>query len=287
MSEAPKKLVAKLCEVMKAITNIPKGGHNSAQNYDFVRDVDVLDTVRAELAKRNVFLTNHGEETARGSYQTKSGATMHSASVRLEFIAHDGDTGESLPLGVGLGEAADSGDKAVYKAMTGAAKYGLLKAFLVPTMDDPESDEEVDRATSGAPSKLPTPARTGYKPGDVAKAYDAGTLNHEPRSQPPSRQTVNAAPRQQPDDGATFPPFGSNKGQLIRGAKLKDLKWYAGAVASSVDDPDKARFIDKNRATLAALNAEIARQSGHDESDVYGQNDRPRQQQRVEADVPF
>ena len=55
----------------------------------------------------------------------------------VEFI--DGDTGESY-IAEGVGQGADSGDKGVYKAITGMMKYILLKTFLVPTGDDPERD---------------------------------------------------------------------------------------------------------------------------------------------------
>src|SRR5574340_328981 len=41
-----------------------------------------------------------------------------------------------------IGEGQDRGDKATYKAMTGATKYALLKLFLIPTGDDPEKDED-------------------------------------------------------------------------------------------------------------------------------------------------
>jgi hypothetical protein len=34
----------------------------------------------------------------------------------------------------------DSGDKAISKAQTAAVKYFLLKAFLVPTTDEPDAD---------------------------------------------------------------------------------------------------------------------------------------------------
>ena len=38
-----------------------------------------------------------------------------------------------------LGQGMDSGDKAVYKAMTGAQKYALRQTFVIETGDDPDS----------------------------------------------------------------------------------------------------------------------------------------------------
>jgi hypothetical protein len=47
-----------------------------------------------------------------------------------------------------IGEGQDAGDKGPYKAMTGAQKYALMKTFMIPTGDDPEADEDVDKRNS-------------------------------------------------------------------------------------------------------------------------------------------
>ncbi len=57
-----------------------------------------------------------------------------------EFTLWDIDTGEGLTSRV-PGEAMDwGGDKAIWKAYTGAEKYFLMKPFLIPTCDDPDSE---------------------------------------------------------------------------------------------------------------------------------------------------
>jgi len=48
-------------------------------------------------------------------------------------------TGEEIVTRV-AGEGLDAGDKAPYKAMTGALKYALLQSFLLATGDDPEEE---------------------------------------------------------------------------------------------------------------------------------------------------
>jgi hypothetical protein len=52
--------------------------------------------------------------------------------------------------GHAFGQAADNGDKALYKAMTGAVKYWLYKTFLVSTGDDPEQGNDMDKETAKA-----------------------------------------------------------------------------------------------------------------------------------------
>ena len=56
----------------------------------------------------------------------------------LEFILFDIDTGFGEESTI-TGEGIDKGDKAGYKAYTGALKYYLANTFMVATGDDPES----------------------------------------------------------------------------------------------------------------------------------------------------
>lgn len=61
-------------------------------------------------------------------------------------------------------------------------------------------------------------------------------------------------------DGMVFPPYGRSKGQPIAGASVQDLEFYINGSRRSLDDPSKARWHDKERALLAVMEAELARQ---------------------------
>lgn len=63
-------------------------------------------------------------------------------------------------------------------------------------------------------------------------------------------------------DGMVFPPYGRSKGMPVVGASLSDLEFYASGSRRSLADPGKARWHDKERVLLAAIEAEIARQQG-------------------------
>ena len=140
-TECKKTLVAKLVEVMKEVERIPKTGYNQTQKYHYTEESEVVERVRAALAARNVFLKPHLKEHSFRTYTTQKGTEMTVATVVMEFTFIDADTGETMSFDV-IGEGQDSGDKAVYKAMTGATKYALMKSFLIPTGDDPERDED-------------------------------------------------------------------------------------------------------------------------------------------------
>jgi hypothetical protein len=51
--------------------------------------------------------------------------------------------------------------------------------------------------------------------------------------------------------------FGKSKGQPVAGASVRDLQYYGDAACSSLGNPDKERFHAKERALLAAINAEL------------------------------
>jgi hypothetical protein len=61
---------------------------------------------------------------------------------------------------------------------------------------------------------------------------------------------------------STFPNYGRSKGGPIRGATMQDLEYYANGARRSLADSSKARWHDKERALLAAIEAEISRQRG-------------------------
>jgi hypothetical protein len=63
-------------------------------------------------------------------------------------------------------------------------------------------------------------------------------------------------------DGMVFPPYGRSKGAPIAGASIQDLEFYINGSRRSLDDPSKARWHEKERVLLAAMEAELARRTG-------------------------
>jgi hypothetical protein len=77
---------------------------------------------------------------------------------------------------------------------------------------------------------------------------------------PQARASRDSAPPG--DRGLVFPPYGRSKGAPIAGASIQDLEYYINGSRRTLDDPGKARWHDKERALLAAMEAELARQRG-------------------------
>lgn len=63
-----------------------------------------------------------------------------------------------------------------------------------------------------------------------------------------------------PTPGAVFPNYGKSKNAPIHGADPGDLDYYAAGCRRTLDDPSKARWHDKERALLVAIEAERGRQ---------------------------
>jgi hypothetical protein len=59
-----------------------------------------------------------------------------------------------------------------------------------------------------------------------------------------------------------FPNYGQSKGAPIVGASTRDLEFYMNGCKRTLADPAKSRWHDKERALLAAIEAELARQNG-------------------------
>ena len=140
---AEKKLAAKLAEIMKDVGYIQKGGTNSAQGYKYVMASQVADAIREKLADKNIILVPVGVQVVETGRTPSEKQSLLTLKYTWRFI--DGDSGETIDF-ESVGSGADSGDKAPYKAATGALKYALLTAFLIPTGDDPENDSAVASA---------------------------------------------------------------------------------------------------------------------------------------------
>lgn len=163
-------LLLKLVEVMGAVDHVEKSGKNVAQGYSYMRATDLMHAVRKELASRKVLMATSVTSQDRWEGTTQKGGVMYYCSLVLEFSFHDAETGETLGPLRAIGWGSDTGDKAPYKALTGALKYALRAQFLIPDDSDPESDKGEQPATTpktnpkSTDSPKPTPpVNTGLR----------------------------------------------------------------------------------------------------------------------------
>lgn len=148
MSET-RTLVKKLAKVMQDVRYIQKRGYNSFHKYNYATESDVAEKIRESLAEQNVVMIPNMTSHSIREHTTSKGNREYITTVVMEFKFIDGESGEEITFTM-IGEGQDAGDKGPYKAITGAQKYALMKAFMIPTGDDPEADEGVDQRNSEA-----------------------------------------------------------------------------------------------------------------------------------------
>ena len=134
-------LYKKMAAVMASLQRIPKRGYNSHFKYEYVTDSDVMDAVRLAMGAAGLGFFNNLIDMEQDSKRTL---------VTVDATFADGDTGATMTV-TWVGEALDTQDKGINKALTGAVKYGLLKTFLISTgEDDPDSDGDPKAKTAKA-----------------------------------------------------------------------------------------------------------------------------------------
>ena len=148
------QIAGAICAVMDAVKRVPKNGHNKFHGYKYATEADLQTVIRPAMAEAGLVLLPSQTEASEPD-------ECGNVRVRVEYtLAHK--SGEIWPeklvsYGVGNDRAknGNDGDKAIYKAATGANKYLLFKLFQVDTGDDPEAEtvsmEERPRRERSAP----------------------------------------------------------------------------------------------------------------------------------------
>jgi len=135
------KIAAKMAGAMKEIDAVTKKGRNENQKYNYVRAADVANEVRTALVNNGIAFTYDVSECRNWEKASNSGSMLNYCHIKVDCLFIDSESGESVTAGA-VGWGMDSGDKAPYKAMTGALKYIMRMTFLIPDESDPENEKE-------------------------------------------------------------------------------------------------------------------------------------------------
>lgn len=251
MNEQPcGKLAAKLAKILGEIGQVPKSGHNSFHNYDYVTENDLVYAVRKKLSEHLVFVFSSVEEqTIRIVEDGDRKSALTEVTTLHTFV--DGESGEQFSVR-SKGQGADVGDKGGYKAITGAMKYFLYKCFMIPTGDDPEADERTDvRGATGG--KTPAPAKPVPTPGN--REYDSNPPGR-PGGAPDNSEAKTRMPAPSDSWKTAAIHFGKDKGRQLGSLPVSKLDWYAN---SWFPKPFGNRGISEEDKTLrSALDVYIA-----------------------------
>ncbi len=136
------KIYEAISNVMRDVGIVGKNNFNQIQKYKFRSIDDVMNALNPAMVKNHVFVSPTILDQKRSERETsKGGVLIYSVvTVRYTFYTDDGSSVEATVVG----EAMDSGDKSMNKAMSAAFKYACFQVFCIPTEEMHDSEEQSD-----------------------------------------------------------------------------------------------------------------------------------------------
>lgn len=129
-----------IAAVMQEMGAIGKNNKNKVQGWNFRGIDDVYNELSPLLAKHGVFTVPVVENIEKSEKQTNRGGTLNFVTLKVRYIIYGSD-GSSIESVI-YGEAMDSGDKAINKALSIAHKYLFFQLFSIPTEEVKASDPD-------------------------------------------------------------------------------------------------------------------------------------------------
>ena len=139
--ELVKSLQQKKNQIRKALKErgmLHKGAHNDYDNYNYFSEAQYKELFTELFSEYGIelFINEVEYQSFEGTDKQPFGRLVTLACTLIDVDTGYGETSNHT------GEGLDRGDKAGYKATTGAIKKFLSSTFLVATGDDPERDDE-------------------------------------------------------------------------------------------------------------------------------------------------
>lgn len=135
----------KIANILKETKAITKSEKNQQQGFKFRGIDNVMNELHELFSKNEVFILQEVTKFTTENRPTKSGGTntFTRATIKFRYMTTDGSFVET----VNVGEAMDSGDKGMNKAMSIALKYSLLQMLLIPTEEQKDPDQTTPEET--------------------------------------------------------------------------------------------------------------------------------------------
>lgn len=147
-----------LIKANKAIGAIAKNNANQQQHFMFRGVDDVYNELHPILAECGIVIIPEVVNYEVSERQARNGVLLYTrATILHHFTAEDGSHVTTKVVG----EAMDSGDKGMNKAMSIALKYALFQLFTIPTKEDKDPDATIYEIVPQAAEA--TPVDTAYQ----------------------------------------------------------------------------------------------------------------------------
>ena len=150
------KIYAAIAGVINDIGTVSKDKVNKQQGFKYRSIDDVYSVLNPALAKNRVFILPEILNESREIKTTAKGTQMICVILDMKYTIYAED-GSHIQTTL-KGEAMDTGDKAINKAMAIAYKYLCFQLFCIPVEDmaDPDADSHelgADKQTAKAAPK--------------------------------------------------------------------------------------------------------------------------------------
>lgn len=128
----------KIYKVMADLPWVGKDGEmkGGAFSYQYATEAAFISALRPLFIKHKLIIMPIDLSTNFDKVEVKDRYT-YLTNIQVIYRIIDVDSGEYIDIKM-AGAGNDSGDKAIYKALTGSFKYALRETFLIGTGDDPE-----------------------------------------------------------------------------------------------------------------------------------------------------
>lgn len=133
-------IAAKVMQVMRKVGYVQKDGKNEFQGYKYASEANAIAAIRPALVEAGLFMIPSVESVSQDPHGNTN------VLVIYRIFDEEGHFISFRAAGSGNDKNSKGvGDKGIYKALTGASKYALLKTFMLETGDDPEVATEQDK----------------------------------------------------------------------------------------------------------------------------------------------
>lgn len=133
-------LYEKLVIIMSEMGTVAKNGKNEFDNYSYVKESDVSEKLQGLLVKNQVFVFSSIENSKSQQVTSSQGKPNILSTVHIKYTFVNAENPEEKFEVYSAGDGMDRGDKAIYKAITGAHKYFMIRNFNLGSDDDAEKD---------------------------------------------------------------------------------------------------------------------------------------------------
>jgi hypothetical protein len=158
----------KIIAVMRDVGYVQKAGHNDFQNYKYATEADAIAALRPAMIKHGLCMIPSVESVEQDEWGNTN-VLMH-----YRILDEDGNFLSFRAAGSGNDKNSKGvGDKGIYKALTGASKYALLKTFMMETGDDPEVPSQQEKESKPEPKPEVKPKAEIVDESDLSDAREA------------------------------------------------------------------------------------------------------------------